>query len=223
LDDIERARAEVEGAPEVDKLRLYHDHPGFVDPMVDNVRASLVDLPAGVRDDAHLAFVAHSIPDVMNAASGPGGGAYVAQLAETARLVCEGLAKAEGRPARPWKLVYCSRSGSPHTPWLEPDISDHLGELASGGVPAAVIVPIGFVSDHLEVIYDLDTEAMERAKEVGLPTVRAATAGTDPRFVGMVRELLCERTQGAAPRRLGDETLSRGTCSPDCCRVRATP
>jgi ferrochelatase len=221
LDDIERARAEVDGAPEVDKLRLYYDHPGFVEPMVDAVRASLEDLPSEVRDKAHLAFVAHSIPDAMNDASGPAGGAYVAQLAETARLVAEGVAGLEGREPRSWQLVYCSRSGSPHIPWLEPDIGDHLEALANSGAQAAVIVPIGFVSDHLEVVYDLDTEALARAKALDLPTVRAATAGADARFVGMVRELLCERTEGVAPRRLGDEALSRGTCSPGCCRLGA--
>jgi ferrochelatase len=230
LDDIESARGAVAGAPEVDKLRLYYDHPGFIEPIVDAVRAALGSLNDDVRDDAHLAFVAHSIPEAMNAASGPSdygvrgpmGGAYVAQLNEVARLVVERLRQPHEEP-RPWRLVYCSRSGSPHTPWLEPDIGDYLEQLRAAGVPSVVIVPIGFVSDHLEVVYDLDIEALDRARELGLPAVRAATAGTDKRFVSMIRELLLERIEGAPEARLGAPALAAGTCTPGCCQGGGRP
>ncbi len=148
----------------------------------------------------------------MNAASGPDGGAYTAQLAETARLVAEAVGG-----SHPWRVVFCSRSGSPMTPWLEPDINDHLAELRAAGAPAAVIAPIGFVSDHLEVVYDLDTEALATAAALGLPAVRAATAGCDPRFVAMVRELVAEQTEAAPARFLGTLGPARQVCPPGCC------
>ena len=116
-----------------------------------------------------------------------------------------------------WDLVYQSRSGAPHVPWLEPDISDHLDELHARGVPGAVIAPIGFVSDHMEVVWDLDTVAMDHAREIGLPAARAGTAGTDPRFVGMVRELVLERVGLAEPRALTPLGPSYDVCPRGCC------
>ncbi|NHC24670.1 ferrochelatase [Nocardioides sp. IC4_145] len=208
-------------APRLDKLRHYFNHPGFVEPVVDATLAALADLPDDVRDGAHLAFVTHSIPTQMNDASGPpeqGGGAYVRQHLDVAAVVAERVREETGRE-HPHELVYCSRSGAPHVPWLEPDVNDHLTALAEQDVPAVVMVPVGFVSDHMEVIYDLDTEAMTTAEELGLPARRAGTAGTDPRFVRAVRDLLLERA--AAERGEAVERPAVGTTGPmwDRCPV----
>ncbi|GAA3440726.1 ferrochelatase [Planomonospora venezuelensis] len=184
IDDIALARAAVEGAPEIVKLRHFFDHPGFVAAMVDHTREALDRLPAGHRDGARLVFTAHSIPLSMARTAGPDGGLYEAQLRRAAGLVVEGLGG-----GREWDLVWQSRSGAPHIPWLEPDVCDHLERLDA---PAVVLVPIGFVSDHMEVVYDLDVEAAELAAAIGLPLTRAATAGTHPRFVSMIGELLAE-------------------------------
>ncbi|HEY0948708.1 ferrochelatase, partial [Nocardioides sp.] len=186
------AVADVEGAPVLDKLRHYFNHPGFVEPIVDATLAALAGLPEAVREDAHLAFVTHSLPESMAATSGPEGDAYVDQHRSVADEVVERVRQETGRRHRA-ELVYCSRSGAPHIPWLEPDINDHLEQLHAAGTPAVVMVPIGFVSDHMEVAYDLDTEAMATAERLGLPVARAATAGVDPRFVAVVRDLLLER------------------------------
>ncbi|MFC4586906.1 ferrochelatase [Sphaerisporangium corydalis] len=183
LDDIARAQAEVPGSPEIVRLRHFFDHPGFVAAMTDHTREAVARLPEEHRDGARLVFTAHSIPVSMAASSGPSGGAYEAQLRATAALVAGD---------RPWDLVWQSRSGPPQVPWLEPDVCDHLRALHASGTRAAVLVPIGFVSDHMEVVYDLDTEAAAVAAELGMPLTRAATAGVHPRFVSMVRELLEE-------------------------------
>jgi protoporphyrin/coproporphyrin ferrochelatase len=209
LEDIDRARAEVDGAPEIDKLRVYFNHPGFVEPVIENTRAAYDRLPEDLRDDAPLVFTAHSVPMGQ-----PGRESYVAELNDVARLVA--AAMGEGRP---WTLVYQSRSGPPSVPWLEPDVGDHLRKLHAGGTRAAVIVPVGFVSDHMEVKYDLDVEAAELAGSLGLRIERAATAGTHPRFVAMVRELLAERDQGRRERpALGTLGPRPDTCAGTCCR-----
>jgi protoporphyrin/coproporphyrin ferrochelatase len=182
----------VEGAPVLDKLRHYFNHPGFVESMVDATLSALAELPDDVRDEAHMAFVTHSIPIAMAEGSGPEGNGYVTQHESIAAEVTERVRQETGRRHRQ-ALVYCSRSGAPHIPWLEPDVNDHLEELHAGGAAAVVMVPIGFVSDHMEVVYDLDTEAMATAEKLGLPAARAATAGVDPRFVATVRDLLLER------------------------------
>jgi ferrochelatase len=182
----------VDGAPHLDKLRLYFNHPGFVEPLVDATLSALADLPPDVRDGAHLAFVTHSIPDAMAEGSGPQGDAYVEQHLSVAETIVDRVRQETGR-RHPHALVYCSRSGAPHVPWLEPDVNDHLEHLHASGAPSVVMVPIGFVSDHMEVVYDLDTEALATAEKLGLPATRAATAGVDPRFVAAVRDLLLER------------------------------
>ncbi|MYS67450.1 ferrochelatase, partial [Streptomyces sp. SID5473] len=169
--------------PRVDKLRHYFNHPGFVRPMVDGVLAALADLPEELRADAHLVFTTHSIPTASADASGPveghgDGGAYLREHRDVARVIADAV-RAETGADRPWELVYQSRSGAPHIPWLEPDVCDHLEELHGAGAPAAVMVPIGFVSDHMEVLYDLDTEAAAKAAELGLPVRRSATVGAD--------------------------------------------
>ncbi|GAA2156835.1 ferrochelatase [Kitasatospora kazusensis] len=222
-----------EGLPElrVDKLRHFYNHPGFVGPMADATLAALAELPAEVRDGARLAFTTHSIPLSMaetsgapdDPARGTPGGAYVAQHLEVARLVAEAVAAATGVADRPWELVFQSRSGAPHIPWLEPDICDHLAALHTAGAPAAVMVPIGFVSDHMEVKYDLDTEARAKAAELGLPVTRAATVGADPRFTAAVRELVLERA--AVERGVRVERCALGTlgASHDVCAVACCP
>jgi ferrochelatase len=189
VDDLPEGLA---GAPVLDKLRHYFNHPGFVEPVVDATLAALAELPDDVRRGAHLAFVTHSVPTAMNDTSGPSGGAYVEQHLSVATEVARQVAEETG-VEHPWKLVYCSRSGPPQVPWLDPDVNDHLETIHRAGAAAAVMIPVGFVSDHMEVVYDLDTEALATAERIGLPTRRAATAGTDARFVAMVRDLLLER------------------------------
>lgn len=206
-ENIEAARAEAgEGAPEVDKLRLFYNHPGFILPMARNVREALARLPEGRRERAALTFTAHSLPLGMAASCD-----YEAQLREACRLVAERV------PRRDYSLVFQSRSGPPAQPWLEPDILGHLESLRGAGVEEVVVAPLGFVSDHMEVVYDLDTVAAERARALGLQMVRAATVGTAPEFVAMIRELVLERTQGAPRRALGDRGPAPDLCPEGCC------
>ncbi|MET9696965.1 ferrochelatase [Streptomyces sp. NPDC006529] len=229
------AKVEADGLqrPRVDKLRHYFNHPGFVEPMIDGVLAALASLPEETRAGAHLAFTTHSIPTAAADASGPvedhtehgEGGAYVKQHLDVARVIADAVRERTG-VERPWQLVYQSRSGAPHTPWLEPDVCDHLEALHAAGAPAAVMVPIGFVSDHMEVLYDLDTEATAKAAELGLPVARSATVGADPRFAAAVRELLLERAaaeRGEPVERcaLGLLGPSHDLCAVGCCPARA--
>lgn len=229
------ATLEAEGldVPRVDKLRHYFNHPGFVEPMIDGVVDSLAALPEEVRAGAHLAFTTHSIPTAAADSSGPvedhtdggEGGAYVKQHLDVARVIADEVAVRTGAE-RPWQLVYQSRSGAPHIPWLEPDICDHLEALREAGAPAAVMVPIGFVSDHMEVLYDLDTEATAKAAELGLPVARSATVGADPRFAGAVRELVLERAakergEPAQECWVGMLGQSHDVCAVGCCPGRA--
>jgi ferrochelatase len=234
LDDLDRARAEVgPAAPCIDKIRRYFNHPGFIEPFAAGARAALEQLPPPVRDRAPLVFTAHSVPVVMSEASGPPqppgvaraaagpGGRYVTELTEAARLIAERV-PGEGRR---WQLVYQSRSGPPSQPWLGPDVVDHLTDLAKGYAPGAVIIPVGFVSDHMEVVHDLDTEAAEAARELGLPLARAATPWYDPRFRELVVDLVRERLEDrpAAQRAaLGPMGPSTDEC-PDGCCVFARP
>jgi ferrochelatase len=220
LEDIVRARKAVgDGAPELVKLRQFFDHPAYVVANADAVRAARATLPAEVRDAAQLVFTAHSVPVSADAAGGPpeqGGHRYSRQVAEAARLVAAEL----GEPG--YDVVWQSRSGPPQVPWLEPDILDHLDALHASGAPAVVVAPIGFVSDHVEVIWDLDTEARERAEELGMGFARAATAGPDPRFADMVVELVAEHVHDFAPRSLGAVPAggcpaNGAPCAVDCC------
>jgi protoporphyrin/coproporphyrin ferrochelatase len=208
-EDLARARETVgPRAPEVLKLRVFYNHPGFIEPMAERVREALERFPAERRDAAALVFTAHSVPLAMAETS-----QYVPQVEEACRLVA-GLA---GRPQ--YRLVYQSRSGAPGQPWLEPDILDYLRGLAEGNAARDVLIaPIGFISDHMEVVYDLDTEARQLCERLGLHMVRAATVGADPRFVAMIRELVLER-MGAIPgkRALGACGPSHDVCPEDCC------
>jgi ferrochelatase len=208
LENIADAQRTVgPGAPQVDKLRPFFNHPGFIEAMVDRTTAALAQVPAERRAAAELLFSAHSIPLSMANTS-----AYVAQLEESARLICKRLA----RPS--WRLVYQSRSGPPSQPWLEPDIGDALRSLATSGTRDTVAVPIGFLSDHLEVLYDLDTEARSLAEQLEINLVRAETVGQHPRFVAMIRELIEERLSGTDNRpALGVLGPCPDVCSAECC------
>ena len=181
------ARAQVGGAPAVSKIRHYYCEDGFVGPMARNVQSQLAGLTA-----PRLVFTAHSIPLVAARTSGPSGGAYVDALRTSAAKVVERLGTSYD-----WDLVFQSRSGSPQVPWLEPDVGDHVERLYGEGVREVVLVPIGFTSDHVEVVYDLDVQAGERAAGLaGMTLRRAATVGTDPEFVAMLARLVGERRQG---------------------------
>lgn len=190
--------AEVVNSMRFDKIRHYFDHPGFVSTMVDNTLAALAQLPE-VDQTTRLVFTTHSIPTATAETSGPpgwydpaAGGGYVTQHRAVSEVVAAEVSRRVGIPLT-WELVYQSRSGAPHIPWLEPDISDYLDQCVEEGVSGVVMIPIGFVSDHIEVIWDLDTEAMEHAEEIDLPCVRAGTVGTAPAFVAGLVELIRER------------------------------
>ena len=209
LEDIEQARKRVgRSAPQVDKIRAFYNHPRFIEATVARVGEALGRLAAGRREEAQLLFTAHSIPEAMAR-----GCRYEEQLREAARLVVEQLG------GRPWQLVYQSRSGPPSQPWLEPDVCDAIRQLAAeGDDQPVVLVPIGFVMDHLEVVYDLDVEARAVCAELGIEMVRAGTAGTHPAFATMVRELIVERMSGQSERMaLGRFGPSHDVCPADCC------
>ncbi|MDI6105794.1 ferrochelatase [Actinoplanes sp. NEAU-A12] len=210
-EDIAAARAHVgPRAPRIAKLRQFHDDPGFVGPHAEAVREALGKLEPARRATTRLVFTAHSIPVSMAETAGPTGGRYNAQLEETARLVHADAAADLG-----YDLVWQSRSGPPQVPWLEPDINDHLEALAEKGVTDVVVSPIGFVSDHLEVIWDLDNEAKETADRLGLGYVRASTPGVHPDFVSMIRRLVQERTDDQPKAALG--TLPTWDVCPTAC------
>jgi protoporphyrin/coproporphyrin ferrochelatase len=212
-EDIARARISTTsptrpGGPTAEKLPHYFDAPGFVQANADALAAAIASLPEGLRGTARLVATAHSIPESMAAVAGPQGHAYEAELTAAVERVV-----AEAAPGRGFDLVWQSRSGPPSVPWLEPDVNDHLRALAAAGETAVVVFPIGFISDHLEVVWDLDNEAKETAAELGLAFARAGTAGTHPAFVAAIRELLEERRAGGLPR-LGTN------CPASCCFVQ---
>lgn len=207
-EDIERAREAVgPEAPEILKLRQYFDHPGFIEPMADNTAAAIDSLATRTDASPRLIFTAHSIPMSMAATSD-----YEMQLRAASKLVAERV-----QPGAEWDLVWQSRSGPPQVPWLEPDICDHLATLHADGTDAVVVVPIGFVSDHMEVMYDLDTQAQEVAVELGIQFARAQAVGADPRFISMVLELVDEKVSGAPRRALSDLAERPSPCAVDCC------
>jgi ferrochelatase len=208
-EDIERAVAEAgPGAPAIDKIRLFYNHPGFIEPQAERAAAALATIPQQRRAATRLIFTAHSLPLAM-ARSAP----YERQLREACRLVAERLGR------RTWDLVYQSRSGPPSQPWLKPDLCEHLAELGRAGETTDVLlVPIGFLCEHMEVIYDLDVEAREVCEAAGLNIARAGTVGAHPRFVQMIRELVLERSDPGAPRlSLGEHGPAPDQCAADCC------
>jgi ferrochelatase len=197
-----------DGAPQVDKLRVFFNHPGFIEPMIERVFSALDQIPVERRFATQLLFTAHSIP--LSMASNC---RYETQLLEASRLVAEGVGNEN------WRLVYQSRSGPPTQPWLEPDVCDALEQSAGQGIQDVVVVPIGFISDHMEVLYDLDSEARDKAAALGLNFVRAGTVGVHPRFVKMVRELIVERINESRERpALGKIAASHDVCPIDCCK-----
>lgn len=208
LENIAAARLEVgNNAPQIDKLRVFYNHPGFIEAVTDRVGAALAEIPSEHHAQTQLVYTAHSIPEAMSQ-----GCRYALQLEETSRLVTERVGNFDSC------LVYQSRSGAPSQRWLEPDIGDYLRALKEiGKYTNVVIVPIGFVSDHLEVLFDLDREAQEICDELGLNMVRAGTVGTHPRFIQMIHELILERTSGAELLAVGQCMPSQDDCSADCC------
>ena len=204
-----------ETAPIIDKMRVWFNHPGFVRPMADRVRDAISNLSAAGQSDPHLIFTAHSIPQGMADNS-----RYELQLRESSRLVAAELG------SNNWTLVYQSRSGPPHQPWLEPDVCDYLESLNQVATEASVkkhvvIIPIGFISDHMEVLFDLDTEAKEVCEKLGIEMARAATVGTHPGFVEGLRQLIEERVSGPEngieKLALGEFGPSHDVCPQDCC------
>ncbi|WP_406230940.1 ferrochelatase [Nocardia sp. NBC_01009] len=219
-EDITRARAAFgAGAPELVKLRQYFDHPLLIESFADAISAAVAELPLDRRDRARLVFTAHSIPISADATAGPpadGGRLYSRQVAEAARLCAAATGFTD------FDLVWQSRSGPPQVPWLDPDIVDHLEDLSGKAVDAVVVCPVGFVSDHLEVIWDLDNEAKAKATELDMAFARAATPGTDPRFARLVVELIGEHLTDTAARRLGAVpgygcTRNGDPCAVGCC------
>ena len=226
----------LEGDIEIDKVRQFFDHPGFVQPFIDGVRQGLEDAAAAgfAPAETHVLFTTHSIPSTDAAKSGPAergfgaGGAYEAQHLAVAEVVMAGGPGLDTRPpavgaTRPpvsWSLVFQSRSGPPTQPWLEPDINDRMRELAASGTKAFVIVPLGFVSDHMEVKWDLDTEAMETAEELGVFATRTPTPGIHPAYVSGLVDLVLERVNGT-PTADRPALTALGpwydVCRPGCC------
>ena len=214
-EDIARARAAVDGAPHLTKLRQFYDHPLYIEAVVDAIRLAASEIGRPAR----LIFTAHSVPTSADAAAGPadaGGNLYSRQVRDAARLA----AAAAGYDD--FDVVWQSRSGPPHIPWLEPDVVDHVATL---DVDAVVVCPIGFVSDHMEVVWDLDNELRDYCDANGIALARAATAGSDQRFLKMIVELIREHTDGAEPRRLGSEPAlgcasDGASCAPGCCATR---
>ena len=196
-----------EAAPVIDKIRVFFNHPLFIETVTEQVSAAFDSLPEDQRAAARLVFTAHSIPQSM-ADHSP----YEEQLREAGRLVAESLGREE------WDLVYQSRSGPPRMPWLEPDICDHIEQVHAEGTRAVVVSPLGFISDHLEVLYDLDHEAKETAKGLGMHFARAATPGNTPRIVEMIAELIRERHLDLPERRtVGRLPAKHDICPPTCC------
>jgi ferrochelatase len=213
LENIENARAAAcEGAPVIDKIRPFYNHPDYIAAMTEQVTKALAHIAPEKRAAAHIVYTAHSIPLRMAENC-----QYAQQLQEASGLVSAAL----GRSGDP--LVYQSRSGPPTQPWLGPDILEHLKSIGSNGqVSDVVIVPIGFVSDHMEVLYDLDTEARHLCEELGLNMVRAAAVGTNPGFARLVRELIVERMEENSDRpSVGTMGPWPDVCPAGCCLPRA--
>jgi len=213
-EDIARAQAEVgEGTPQIDKLRIFFNHPGFLQATEDRLHEALSQLPVEARQNVQIVYVAHSIPTSMANTSD-----YVKQLEEVRRLTSQAVGFNHDA------LVYQSRSGAPGQPWLEPDILDYLRRVKENNLASAVaIAPIGFISDHMEVLYDLDIEAKHLCEELSLPMARAKTVGVHPKFIAMIRELILERMEGTERRALGSSGPRQDTCAEDCCPAPKPP
>ena len=213
-EDIARAQAEIgQGAPEIDKIRVFFNHPGFIEATEERLRDALHELPASATQNAQVVYVAHSVPLSMANSSD-----YVQQLQEVRKLVSGRLGVSNDA------LVYQSRSGAPGQPWLEPDILDYIREVKQKKLATGVVLaPISFISDHMEVLYDLDLEAKQLCDSLSLPMARAKTVGVHPKFVAMIRELILERTEGAERRAMGSFGPRADTCAEDCCPAPQRP
>ena len=214
-EDIARAQSEVgPGAPQVEKLRVFFNHPGFIEATDDRLRDALREVPAHARQNVQAVYIAHSIPISMANTCD-----YVHQLEEVRKLVSARLGITNDA------LVYQSRSGAPGQPWLEPDILDYLREVKTRDLASAVVLaPISFISDHMEVLYDLDIEAWQLCESLSLPMARAKTVGVHPRFIGMIRELILERTSPGVERlALGSLGPRQDVCADDCCPAPQRP
>jgi protoporphyrin/coproporphyrin ferrochelatase len=213
-EDILRARSEVgPGAPELDKIRVFFNHPDFIEATEERLRAALLQIPAAAGQNTQVIYVAHSVPLSMANTSD-----YVQQLQEVRKLVSGRLQITNDA------LVYQSRSGAPGQPWLEPDILDYLREVKEKKLASAVVIaPISFISDHMEVLYDLDIEARQLCDSLSLPIARAKTVGVHPKFISMIRELILERTDGAERRAIGFLGARRDLCAGDCCPAPQRP
>ncbi len=218
--------AGLAGLMTIEKVRPYFDHPGFIEPFARGIAAAVAETDgAGIAPErVRLLFATHSIPVAMAETSGPpdrrgepgSGGAYVAQHLAVARAL---RARVEARvgPFPAWSLVYQSRSGDGRVPWLEPDVNDAFRAAAAEGAAAVIVVPIGFISDHVEVVWDLDREAAQTARELDLRMIRVATPGTDPEFVGGLVDLVEERVRGREPASATSLAPWPGACAVDCC------
>src|SRR5438270_4418502 len=213
-EDIARAQAEIgAGDPDIDKVRAFFNHPSFIDATVESVRDALSELPPNAQQHVKLVYVAHSVPISMASTSD-----YVQQLQEVRRLVSGRLGTSNDA------LVYQSRSGAPGQPWLEPDILDYIREVKQNNLATALVVaPISFISDHMEVLYDLDIEARQLCASLSLPMARAKTVGVHFKFIAMIRELILERTAAAERRALGSLGPRQDTCAEDCCPAPMQP
>lgn len=215
-EDIQRAQEAVgPTAPQIDKLRVFYNHPLFITVSAERLNDAMAQFEASDLPSVEVAFTAHSIPASMARTSD-----YEQQLRETCRLTAEAI----GLPPDCWQLVYQSRSGRPEDPWLEPDILDHLRSFHASGKRNLIIMPIGFLSDHMEVLYDLDYEARTLSDKLGLRMVRAGTVGRHPLFVRMIRELIDERLSGGDDRAaVGLFPACHDVCPPDCCPAPQRP
>ena len=213
-EDIARAQNEVEAAPQIDKLRVFFNHPGFIEATEDRISDALAHLPPDKRGNAQLVYIAHSIPMSMANSCD-----YVLQLEEVRKLVSARLGITNDA------LVYQSRSGAPGQPWLEPDILDYLRNAKERNLASAVVLaPISFISDHMEVLYDLDIEAQQLCDSLALPMARAKTVGVHSRFIAMIRELILERTAAGTERRaLGSLGPRQDVCAENCCPAPQRP
>ena len=212
-----------DGAPEIDILRPFFNDPGFVCSNAAAIREAAATLDGGLAG-AHIVYVTHSIPDTMQDASAETGAGYREQH-EDVRATIDAFLTGDVAPNFESSLAYCSRSGDPRVPWLEPDVNDHLEELAAAGVKKVVIAPIGFISDHMEVAFDLDTEAMETATEHGMQAVRAATVGVRDRFVSGLVDMVLERAarergEDAVAPTVGELPAFPDVAPPGSCRMR---
>ncbi|MBC8365637.1 MAG: ferrochelatase [Actinobacteria bacterium] len=216
-EDLDAAcRAVGAGAPRIDRIRPHHDHPGLIEPAAARLSEALVGLPDDRREGAHLLFSAHSIPTSQAETCG-----YVAQLHDAARLIA---ARVDPDGRHPWEVVWQSRSGSPHHPWLEPDVGDRIASLAVEGVRAVAVSPLGMPIENFEIAWDLDIEAARRSEDAGVSFVRARAVDDDGRFASMVVDLFEERLAPSAARRSsGSLGLRPDTCPADCCPAPARP